>query len=402
MKINIMYIVNDRYYWPQSQHSRCPLYLAKPRFTLTASPDTEAVHYAHKPSVGRLSRSRVSDCLQACGPARRLKPYANGPGSYDCTVRGSLARHAADDTTIVRRSVYVRADKRCVDSGARTCIFGTVCVPEKDFSQLLLDMKYLVLGPGGMGYFGHVGYLQMLSDNDKLKNIEEISGASAGALVAFMYAICKGNTKEIFNESMSSNISDTTKIKLSSFFNEFGFIPQENIKSELRRIAKKICGNSDPNFEDLFKIFPVKLHIAAFCLTDCKTEYFSTESHPTMSVIDAVCASISVPFLFSAVSIENKIYIDGGIEESVPYTPFMCKNSDDVVAVKIMSKTTGRDEIKDLKGYAGRLVHFILKNRVKYKNIKTLMIDLTNYDIFDFKLSDKTKLELFIKGYLIS
>ena len=263
-------------------------------------------------------------------------------------------------------------------------------------------MKYLALGPGGMGYFGHVGFLQMLQDNDKLKSIEEISGASAGALVAFMYAICKGDTKEIFNESMSSNISDTTKIKLSSFFKNFGFIPQENIKSELKRVAKKKMKNSDPTFKELFEHYPIKIHIAAFCLTECRTQYFSTDSHPNMSVMDAVCASISVPFLFAAVTLDNKIYIDGGIEESIPYTPFMCKNSEDVLAIRILSKSTGRDEIKDIKGYAGRLVHFILQNRVSYKNVKTLMLDLTSYDIFDFKLTDKTKIELFVKGYLIS
>lgn len=264
-------------------------------------------------------------------------------------------------------------------------------------------IQYLALGPGGMGYFSHVGMLQCLHDQNKIEKLKEISGASAGALAGYMYILFKGEVKEMFNESIASNISKTTKIKLSSFFKNFGFIPCENVKKELSKISsKKLSKLSDPTFKELYEYNPIKLHIGAFCLTDCRTEYFSVDTHPDMKVFDAICASISVPFLFASMVIDDKIYIDGGVEEVVPLAPFLNKKQENTLAVKILTKTGGRDDIKDIKGYAGRLVHFILRNRLTYENYNILSIDITDYDIFDFKITDRQKIELFVKGYLIS
>jgi hypothetical protein len=42
----------------------------------------------------------------------------------------------------------------------------------------------------------------------------------------------------------------------------------------------------------------------------------------------------------------------------------------------------------------------MLKNRIKYHSIKTTTINLEDFDIFDFKIKDTKKIELFVKGFL--
>ena len=39
-----------------------------------------------------------------------------------------------------------------------------------------------------------------------------------------------------------------------------------------------------------------------------KTEYFSKYTHPDMKVIDALCMSIAVPFIFSSYRYNNMVY----------------------------------------------------------------------------------------------
>ena len=264
-------------------------------------------------------------------------------------------------------------------------------------------LKYLALGPGGTGYFALLGVLQHLADKGKLTNIKEIAGASAGSIAAMLYILFKGNTKEMFNESMSSNISQSSKPKLSSFIKNYGFIPTQEVTNELEKLIKiKLKDYNNLTFAELFKYNPVKLHIASFSLSESKTRYFSVDTDPDMIVTDAICASIAVPFLFASVNIQDSIYIDGGMEESVPMLPFLHQKQEEVMGVKLKFKSAKGGKITDIRGFAGRLVDSMLKSRLNYDYMDILTVDMEEQDPLNFKLSDHAKIELFIKGYLIS
>ena len=88
-------------------------------------------------------------------------------------------------------------------------------------------MKYLAIGPGGMTYFAFLGALAALRDSDQLHNLEEITGASAGALLAFFYIIAEGNINAILDYSINIPLKD---------------IMRPNIKLFLKHLVdRKIC-----------------------------------------------------------------------------------------------------------------------------------------------------------------
>ena len=126
------------------------------------------------------------------------------------------------------------------------------------------------------------------------------------------------------------------------------------------------------------------------------------DTDPGMIVTDAICASIAVPFLFASVNIQDSIYIDGGMEESVPMLPFLHKKQEEVMGVKLKFKSAKGGKITDIRGFAGRLVDSMLKSRLNYDYMDILTVDMEEQDPLNFKLSDHAKIELFIKGYLIS
>ena len=57
-------------------------------------------------------------------------------------------------------------------------------------------MKHLAFGPGAMGYFRYLGALSALSDASALNELVSISGASAGALLGFVYILARGDVQQ--------------------------------------------------------------------------------------------------------------------------------------------------------------------------------------------------------------
>ena len=115
-------------------------------------------------------------------------------------------------------------------------------------------MKYLVLGPASMGIYSLIG--SMKARESSLVDVKEISGSSAGAILALFLAIGM-SVDEILETSLSLNIPNFVKIRLGSFFNKFGFVDMEPIRNKL----VEICGG-DPTFEEL----EMKIFISAFCM----------------------------------------------------------------------------------------------------------------------------------------
>jgi predicted acylesterase/phospholipase RssA len=254
-------------------------------------------------------------------------------------------------------------------------------------------VKYLILGPAGMGYYALVGAVHKLQETHKLTNLQEISGASAGALVGFMYCLYKGNMKKILQKSLDIDVESHTKVSLQSFLNNYGFIDSTGIKKILQGM-----GGENLTMKELFTLSKIKLHIAAYCVTEGRTDYFSADTHPDTKVADVLCASIAVPFIFSSMHLHNKLYVDGGVEEVIPATPFLNKKHEHVKAVEVnMNKGT---QVTDIASFSKQILASLIKNRLQFQNIDTTLINLEKYDVLDFKMKDITKIELYVKGYL--
>lgn len=266
---------------------------------------------------------------------------------------------------------------------------GRVRVSAQDFSSVLLDRmepKYLVLGPGGMGFYAMLGACSAMWD--EIKNVEEISGASAGAILGLFLGLGM-SPSDICEFTLDTDTKDLATYNIRTFLDKYGLIDHSQIRERLISICE---GN--PTFSDL----PKKVHISAFNVNLGRTEYFSRDTHPTMPVIDAVCMSMSVPFLFSSFKYRDYLYIDGGIMERFPGTPFVGKNPQEVLVIKtITSSHTG--EINNFKQFVNALVIAALRNsRQSYEGttFRVVNIDVTGVNVFDFTMSHEDRLKLFL------
>jgi predicted acylesterase/phospholipase RssA len=259
-------------------------------------------------------------------------------------------------------------------------------------------MKHLAIGPGAMAYFAFLGALGALRDCHELDNLEAISGASAGGLLAFFYVVAEGNIKTILDYSLDIPIKDIMKPNIRQFLKHFGLVSQKKIRSVIVDIIRVFFSKEDLTFRELQDLRPTmpKVHISAYCVNLARTEYFSVDSTPNMSVVDALCMTIAVPFLFATVEHQGRKYIDGGTMEDTPCGVFV--GSEDVKVMRTVWSETPEYDTCNLKSYITSILFTMMRLRSKY-NYPFIDIDMSKIEMFDFGVSTETKLKMFSFGY---
>ena len=247
-------------------------------------------------------------------------------------------------------------------------------------------MKYLILGPGALAFYTLLGY--MVKNHEMLEEVEEISGASSGALLGFLLLSNK-TPKEIFDLTINMDLKEIIKVDLKSFISSFGFIGHDLIKEKM----KEVWGGN-PTFKEL----PKKFYVSAFCINTLEVEYFSSDTHPDMHVVDAVCASISIPMMFSTYEYNGKKYVDGAMNEVMPVLPFLNKNFNDVLLLHIDMNVKMPVDLTNLFSYLRCVFLAGMKNRHMYP-VPIIRFDVSHINIIDLYGPIEDRLRLFMIGY---
>jgi len=251
-----------------------------------------------------------------------------------------------------------------------------------------MSYKYLIIGPGAMGIFSMLGYLKSIENT--LQDVKGYSGASAGAIICTFLALGY-SVEETLYKLLELDPSKLVKLNLKCFINSYGLVDLKPVRQQLVNLLK-----SDPTFSEIDKT----LYISAFCVNTSKTEYFSKHTHPDMKVIDAICMSIAVPFIFSSYRYENMVYVDGGTLETLPTAPFLSKKPHNILCVRMKMQTQFIEEIKNPKQFAEALVSSTLNNRKNNDIEKSTVIDIDigQVDVFNFNMSYEEKFQMYTKS----
>ena len=112
-----------------------------------------------------------------------------------------------------------------------------------------------------------------------------------------------------------------------------------------------------------------------------------SKTFATGPVIDIVCASCSIPVLFSPVIIDNVHYVDGGVLRNFPVTPIrpFC----DIVMGVNVNPMVAKEYKKSIIGIAERSYGFIFKSNtladMKLCDILIQTKEIIDYNIFDIE-----------------
>lgn len=172
----------------------------------------------------------------------------------------------------------------------------------------------LVLSGGSVRGISIVGALKELVDRELINfsKLKSVTGTSAGAMCGILIVLGY-NANEIKDIIYSLDMAKQVRPELPLLLKKFGVDDGQIIRNFFEdRIVEK-TNNRHINFKQLYDLTQIHLTIVASCLTTKIVSYFDHINTPFLSVAVALRASFSMPGFFTPVTINNQIYIDGGI-----------------------------------------------------------------------------------------
>ena len=252
----------------------------------------------------------------------------------------------------------------------------------------------LILSGGGLLGVATLGALHELFQIHPQEHIRHVAGSSVGALIGAL--LCVLNPMQIFEFFAKYNLFDEENIDFSSFLTECGFVQYTLIKNGVSQYIKEDC-----TFSEYYRMTEIHLVIVGSNLTKGAAEYFDYICTPSMTIIDALCISISIPFIFPKIEHNDCIYSDGCITDNFPWNVFNVSDSRKM-GINTISKCS--TQIHDMFYFVHCLVSTVLMSQVPHPvHTLTLQLDfpvLKEYTIEDlhylFRLG-KTQAQQWIK-----
>jgi NTE family protein len=248
----------------------------------------------------------------------------------------------------------------------------------------------IALGGGGVRGLAHVCILQVLDDLHMRPAV--IAGTSMGAIVGALYA--SGMSAREIREVIERRLilkNDTWRDVIekredllkwvSAFKPDFSGSGLINAQGILNSLLNEIKVDS---FEDL----EIPLLVVA-------ADYWSAEEviFEKGPLLPALQASMAVPGVFSPVSIEGRILVDGGVVNLVPYDLLMGR-AEFIIAVNVSRvRYAGEDEIPNaLEAVLGTFD--IMQTTMLADKLERLKPDVYVWpQIRDVRMLDFTKIE---------
>jgi predicted acylesterase/phospholipase RssA len=184
-------------------------------------------------------------------------------------------------------------------------------------------VKYMVFSGGSTKAYFYVGGLRYIEEKwpGSMEQIDTFVGSSVGAIISFF--CCMGNgSKEILNLMNDINQQygcfkmDVDQVL--DILEKLGLDNGEILTRVMRGLLEKQFDRTSVTFAQLKEWLGKNLCISAFNATKKRTDFFAPDTTPHMDVIDAIRASFAIPIIFTPITINNDIYVDGSILDHFP------------------------------------------------------------------------------------
>jgi predicted acylesterase/phospholipase RssA len=229
--------------------------------------------------------------------------------------------------------------------------------------HLQLDkVENLVLSGGGLLGISYIGMFRYLEEHQAIKQIKTVIGSSAGALFGLLFIIGY-SYNEFYNKFKDMKFSEYVPITADSLLNLIrvkGVNSGSNIVQFLKDALLDKTGSQNTTFKELYERFGIIFKVGATNLTTSRFELLDHTNHPDLPVYLAVKASITIPFVFEPVIINEYLYCDGGLCDNLPID-YVIETIDNTLTPPLESNTPEAEKEEKIEPY-----------------LKTLGIYLTN------------------------
>ena len=229
-----------------------------------------------------------------------------------------------------------------------------------------MTIKHLVISGGGPTLIQALGAIQHVEEQKfiDISNIETIYGTSAGAILGTL--ICLKFDWETINDYIIKRPwHEVFPINVQKIFDAYTKKGIFDIKT-VEKIFKPLFSAKDLpldiTLQDFYNYSKIELHFFAFDINDFKNEDISYKTHPNISLITALQMTCSLPVLVAPVCIDNKCYIDGGIDCNYPLNKCLeLYNQDEILGIKNQYDKNDSNRVDSTSTMLDFLMSFVFK-----------------------------------------
>ena len=184
----------------------------------------------------------------------------------------------------------------------------------------LSDLKHLVLSGGGLLGISYIGLFRYLEEHNAVRQIKTISGCSAGAMFGSFLAVgYKSNEVENIIKNMKfQEYLNINADSIINFISSKGLDTCKNLMTLIRKCIKDKTGDENITFSQIQEKYNINLKVGVTNLSTSRFELLGTHNMPNLPICQAINASIAIPFIFEPVIINNDVYCDGALVDSLP------------------------------------------------------------------------------------
>lgn len=183
----------------------------------------------------------------------------------------------------------------------------------------LRDIRYLAFGCGSIRGIALISAYWTLKEILPI-DLKGMSGCSVGSVMCL--AICLGLNFDDMVEFQSSTLSRNfgRKLNFRKDCNRWSFLDDKELRIALEKVILAKGFEKNFTFKDIQPKYDMR--IVSFNINTKSPIIFSVHSTPNMSVLDAVCASCAIPFVFAPQQILKQCYVDGAVAIELPLYEF--------------------------------------------------------------------------------
>ena len=259
--------------------------------------------------------------------------------------------------------------------------------------------KRIFLCGGGINVIAHVGVIRELKRRNVLQNIVEWMGVSAGAL--FSLCMVLGYTIDeiemMYINFDFTNVSDIDEVP--GWILNYGMDTGDKVRKFVAAMIH-IKGFSDTiTFQELYQKTGVSLRVFATDFNDSKMLEFSNSVTPDRGIVEAVCASMSLPYYFQPIidSVSGHYLMDGAVISNYPLFMLSAHELGETLGVLFNTSPAPLNEIK-ISDFAARPLAIILSIRGQHEfkqySAQTVYVQLGQRSSVNFEMGVDEKKEL--------
>jgi predicted acylesterase/phospholipase RssA len=223
--------------------------------------------------------------------------------------------------------------------------------------------KALVIGPGAIKGLNVIGFLLACENNGQLTELQFFCGVSIGAVICLMMLVGYTVQEIAYQATTFDLFTNISAFDIPRIIQSCGVFPHEIVRQRLQTIVKDKYG-SIPTLEQLYSSTGKTLICVTTNLTTEEGEYWSHSTHANVSCIDAVIASLNIPFVFYQLHINNNIYADGAIANPYPVN-YLDDGETPILGIYMRGakKREERTTSYTVFEFIGKLVHCVIDQR---------------------------------------